>query len=202
MLPFRGVNVEYAGQVQGLVGDDPDGLPVEAGQRAHDVASPAFVYLQDVGVVDYLFDDLQHVVGMATVGGDEFGQAGIVPFGRVSAEAGWGRALVVRRKERDEPTDFRQAAFLVIVHETGKSRDGTVHIGPAEVVGCDVFSGDGLDHVRASEKHLPDVPHHEDDVGQGGRVSSASRTGPEYHTDLGNNAGAAHIAPEDFPVTA
>ena len=51
-----------------LVADDADGVAVEAGEAAHDVAGPVREVLEEVAVVDDRGDDLLHVVGLVRAG--------------------------------------------------------------------------------------------------------------------------------------
>ena len=68
---LRGVDVEGAGQHLGLVADDADRVPVDAGEAGHDVAGPVGEDLEEVAVVDDLGDDLLHVVGLVGAVGDQ-----------------------------------------------------------------------------------------------------------------------------------
>lgn len=62
----RGVAVEHAGKIFGLVGHDAHGLTVEAGEADDDVLGIVALYLEELSVVDDGADDLVHVIG--TVG--------------------------------------------------------------------------------------------------------------------------------------
>ena len=49
---LRGLDVEDAGEVLGLVADDPDGVAVETREAADDVLREVLVHLEELAVVD------------------------------------------------------------------------------------------------------------------------------------------------------
>ena len=59
----------------------------------------------------------------------------------------------------------------------------------AEILGSDVAAGAGGNHLRAGDKHLADLLHRDDHVGQLRHKGRAARAGPEDQGDLRNHAG-------------
>ena len=60
----RGVDVERAGQVRRLVGDDADGSPAEPRKADDDVLGEVLVHLEKVPIVCDRVDQVEHVVGL------------------------------------------------------------------------------------------------------------------------------------------
>ena len=63
----------------------------------------------------------------------------------------------------------------------------TAHLG--HVLPCD-----RLHHVRPSQEHVRGVPDHESEVGEGGGVDRAARTGAQDEADLRDHACGRHKA--------
>ena len=65
---FHGrVDVEHAGQSPRLVADDPDGVPAETREPAHDVLRVPLVHLEELALVDDPPHDVLHVVRLVRI---------------------------------------------------------------------------------------------------------------------------------------
>jgi hypothetical protein len=62
--------------------------------------------------------------------------------------------------------------------------------------------GHRLDDVGTGDEHVGGVADHQIEVGDRGRVDSATRTGSEDRGDLGDHAGGQRVAEEDVRVAA
>lgn len=72
--------------------------------------------------------------------------------------------------------------------------------GATEVLGVDILARDGLDDLRAGEKHIAGLLLHEDEVGEGRRIDRATGAGAEDGGDLGNDARGKDVALEDLAI--
>src|SRR5919197_436798 len=59
---YRGVDVQAAGQVCGLIGDDPDGPSAEPTEADYDVGGECRLNLEEVLVVEDGADHREHVI--------------------------------------------------------------------------------------------------------------------------------------------
>ena len=50
----------------------------------------------------------------------------------------------------------------------GHATEGCVRVCTAKIIKRDLFSGDGLDDVRAGDEHVAGLIHHENKIGHGG----------------------------------
>ena len=172
------MDVEHAGEVGRLVGDDTDHMPVEPGESAHDVGGPCLVDFEEVALVDDVGDDVANVVGLGGVGGHDAADPGAGAVGRVvGGQVGW-QFPVVAGEEAQQVAHVGEAGVLVVVGEVRDSGHAAVGVGTAEFLLGDFFAGDGTDHVGPGHEHLRDAADHEDEVGEGWRVGVAPAQGP------------------------
>ena len=75
-----------------------------------------------------------------------------------------------------------------------------MHHGTTQFVDGDIFTRNGLHHLRTGEKHVAVLLGHEDEVGECGAVDSATGTGAEDSTNLGNHAAGKDVALENLGI--
>ena len=184
----------------GLVADDADGVAVDAGEPAHDVAGPERVDLEELAVVDDLGDHLLHVVRLVRRVGDQVDDAVARAVGGVVGLVVRRVLEVVGREERQQVAHLRQRGLLVVVHERGDARLRRVRERAAELLLGDVLAGDRLHDVGTGDEHVRGALHHHHEVGEGGRVHRTAGARPEDHADLGDHARRLHVAREDAAV--
>jgi hypothetical protein len=92
--------------------------------------------------------------------------------------------------------------ILVVGREVRDSRLGVVAHRAAELLELDLLARDRLDHVGARDEHVRGLLHHEDEVGDGGRVDRAARARAHDQRDLRDHARAADVAQEHVAVRA
>ena len=164
---LAGLDVERAGEVQRLVGDDADRPAVDAGERGDDRRGVAGPQLEQVAVVDDVGDELAHVVGLvrrrparSPRPGSRAGRRG-----RSSATTGGSSATLAGRNDSTSATR-RQGLVLVGGDQVGDAAAAGVDGGAAEhVARLTLRPGHRLDGGRAA--HVGDGvvgDHH--DVGQ------------------------------------
>src|SRR5215469_13714063 len=104
----RAVDVQTAGQHHRLVGDDPDRRSLHPGKADQNVASEVGLYLEKVAVVDDLFDQLLHVVGLVWVARREYVERGLGAVARVGGGP-QRRVYPARGRQKiDEPAQLDQ----------------------------------------------------------------------------------------------
>ncbi len=156
--------------------------------------------LEVVPVVDDLLDHVVHVVRAVRVGRHQVEQGLGAPVHGVVDGLGGREFAVVGRQHREQVPDVLEGGLLVVVGVVGHSGGLGVHVGAAQAVLGDLLAGDGLHHVRAGDEHLRGAAHHEDEVGERGRVRRAARAGAHDDADLRQDTGVADVALEDAAV--
>ena len=109
---------------------------------------------------------------------------------------------VVLRQVTEQLADHAQAFAVVGRDEVADAADRVVGHRSAQALFGDVFVGDGLDHVRAGDEHVAGVLHHEDEIGDGGRIDGAAGAGAHDGGDLRHDAAGQGVAQKDIGVAA
>ena len=107
---------------------------------------------------------------------------------------------VVLRQVAQQLADHAQALGVVGGDEVAHAADRVVRHGAAQRFLGDVFMGDGLDDVGTGDEHVAGVVHHEDEIGDGGRVDRAARARAHDGGDLRHHAAGQRVAQEDVGV--
>ena len=95
---------------------------------------------------------------------------------------------------------MRQALGVVGGDEVAHAADRVVRHRSAQRLLGDVLVGHRLDHVGTGDEHVAGVVHHEDEIGDGGRVHRAARARAHDRGDLRHHAARQRIAQEDIGV--
>ena len=97
---LAGVDVQRAGMIERLVGDDAHRMPVDAAEAAQHAAAEARLYLQELLLVDEAPDDLMHVVGLIERVGTTWSSSrsvSVIASGAVGAYAGGRSSMLLGR---------------------------------------------------------------------------------------------------------
>ena len=200
---LRGVDVEHAGELVGLVADDPDAVAVQAREPADDVARVVLVDLEELAVVDDVADDVAHVVGLVRAVGDDVVQLRVLSAaGRRWAGTRGGVSRLFWGRKRQQVARVLEAGVLVVGGEVGDARLGVVRHRPAQRLEVDLLASDRLDHVGAGDEHVRGLLDHEDEVGDRRRVHGAAGARAHDQADLRDHARAVHVAQEHVAVGA
>ena len=125
----RGVDIKQAGEVVGLLRHDADRAAIEPGEPDDDIAGVELMHLHEVAVVDYLQDDVHHVVWLVRIIGHDVEQATVAPF-RVVLGLQPGRLLhVVLWEETEESTNLVEAFLLGLPDELTDAALGRMGLG-------------------------------------------------------------------------
>ena len=184
----RALDVQAAGQHQGLVGDDAHRLAVHAGKADDDVLGIVGGDFEEVTIVDRLEHKLLHVVGLVRVVGHQGVQAQIGPIDRIAAGANRRLLAVAQRQVVVEPAQHEQGLDIVVESTVGHAALGGVRDGPAKLLGGHFLVRHRLDHLGARDKHVGAVFDHEDEVGHRWRVDRPAGARTHDQADLRNHA--------------
>ena len=195
-----GVDVEDAGQHLRLVGDDADGLAVEAAEAGDDVLREVRGDLEEFGLVDRLQDQLLDVIGLVRIGRDQGVEAGLVALGVVVGVADRGLFAVRQGQEADQAADLAEGLQIVLEGAVGDAGLLRMDPGAAQVLVGDDLIGDRLHHIGAGHVHVGGVLHHEDEVGDGGGIDVAAGAGAHDDADLGDDARGQGVLQEDVGI--
>mmetsp|Transcript_5902 Transcript_5902/g.14528 ORF Transcript_5902/g.14528 Transcript_5902/m.14528 type:complete len:493 (-) Transcript_5902:134-1612(-) len=194
------LDVQAAGQHQGLVGDDADRLAFHAREAGDDVLRVVGLQLEEVAVVHDLQDQLLDVIGLVGILGDEGVERVIQPVGRVTARAHRRLLAVGQRQVVEEAAQHQQRLDVVLEGQVGHAALGVVGGGAAQFLGGHLLVGHGLHHLGAGDEHVAAVLHHEDEVGHGRRIHRTAGAGPHDQADLRDDAGGQHVLLEHVGI--
>ena len=125
---------------------------------------------------------------------------GILAVDRIRRRGVRRRVAVVLREEGDEVARLLETRLLVRCREVRDTRFRRVRRGTAELLEAHVLPGHRLHDVGPGDEHVRGLLDHEHEVGDRGRVDSASRTRAHHERDLRHDPGRLHVAPEDLCV--
>ena len=193
-----GVAVDHAREHQRLIGDEADRVTFQPPEADDHVARERFADFEEIALVHHLMDQFLDVIGLVGAFRHQrveriFPALGIV-FGRPMRRL----LAIVERQEIVEPADFLEAYHIVLIGPVGNRGLRRVHFGAAEFFRRHVLVGHGFRHVRPGDEHVRAVAHHEDEIGQRGRIDVAARARPHDDGNLRHDARRQHIALEDF----
>ncbi len=96
---------------------------------------------------------------------------------------------------------MRAQAFGIVMRlKMSHAAGGIVRGRAAQRFLGDVFVGHGLDDVGAGDEHVAGLVHHEDEIGERGRIDRAARARAHDGGDLRDHAARKRIAQENIGV--
>ncbi len=156
----------------------PTAASVQAGKPDHHVAGERFLDLEKLPVVDDALDDFQHVIGRLGSFRDNLADVHVDAVRVVIRfDTGWFFEITLRQVGQQFP-HHGQRFFVVGSLEVRHAAVGVVLGRPAERLLGHAFVGDRLDDLRAGDEHVAGFIHHEDEVGDGRRVTAPPAQGP------------------------
>ena len=198
----RSVDIQHSRQNLGLVGHDAHGEAVQPGKAGDDVLGKVHHHLQELAFISNGVDDVQHIIGLVRVFGDDVVQD---VAGAVNRVVGGfiGRVFhVVGRQVAKQLFDEQDGLFLAVGDEVCHAALAGVHARAAQI-----FRGDGLvkhrfHHLWAGHEHIAVALFHDHKVRDRGGIDSAAGAGAKDGGDLGHHAACHHVTPEDFGITS
>ena len=134
------VAVDGAGEVGRVVGEDADGLALDAGQRRHHAEAEVAAQLEHGAGVGEALDDGADVVGAQPVGRDDRAQHALVG----------ARPLGQRALEVAEVLLGHGHALGLVAHADVDDAAGQLHVDGADLVGREHAEAAAFDHGRAA----------------------------------------------------
>lgn len=195
------INIQTAGKMAGVVGDDTDGAAIHATESAQNVGSILRHDLEERVLVDDLLDQSLHVVRQVRVVRDDITQTLFLTVARIRGGLRLRLVAVVQWQVLIELTQLLQGNHIVVEGTMGHTRDGSVGLGTTKIFLADVLVGDGLHDVGTGDEHVRRALHHEDEVSHGRRVDGTTSARAHDHRDLRNNTGGIDVFQEDIGVT-
>ena len=198
----RRVDVERAGEHRRLVGDDPDRPAVEPREADQDVLRVVVVHLEEVALVDDQVDHVEHVVRLVRRRRHDAVERRVLAVGRIAGPRPRRVVEVVRRHERQQIANQRQALAVVVGREVRDAARRVVRHRAAELLLRHFLVRHRLQHVGAGDEHVAGVLHHHDEVGDRRRVDRAAGARAHDRGDLRDDAGGERVAEKDVGVAA
>ena len=198
----RRVDVERAGQVRRLIGDDPDAAPAEPREPDDDVLGVVPMHFEERPVVGDRVDEVVHVVRLVRRRRHEASSASSSRSTRIGGLAPRRIVDVVARQVAEQLADQAQALAIVRDGEVRDAAGLVVRHRAAELLLRDFLVRDRLDHVGAGHEHVARALDHDVEVGDRRRVDRAAGAGPHDRGDLRDDAGRQRVAQEDVGVAA
>lgn len=189
-------------ELRRLVGDDAHRAALDPAEAGEDVRREQRLRLEELGVVQDVFDHAVHVVRLVGAVRDQRVQLAVLVRQlqvRVLGERG-GLAEVVRRQVGEKGLDVLDRVLLVARHVVRDTGGAVVGAGTAELLEADVLAGDGLDDVGSGDEHVRRLVDHDGEVGDGGGVDRAARARADDQADLRDHTGGVGVPAEDLPV--
>ena len=146
-------------------------------------------------------DHVLDVVGQVGFRRDDAIERGVHAVDRVATGPPRSLFAVILRQVGQQFADHAAALGVARGDEMAHSADRVMRHRSAQRFLGDVFVGHRLNHVGTSDEHVAGVLHHEDEIGDGGRVDRAARAGAHDGRDLRHHAACQRIAQEDIGVT-
>ncbi len=195
-----GVDVENPGERAGLIAHHSHGMAVQARKAADEVLGPALVHLEELTIVDHVPHDLLHVVGLGRIVGDQGVQLRFLAVRGISRFEVGRRIEVVLREEREQVARVLETGFVARRDEVRHARLGRVRCRAAELLEGHLLAGDRLHHVGPGDEHVGAALHHQDEVGDRGRIDGAAGARAHDQAELRDHAGALDVPPEDVRI--
>ncbi len=154
-----------------------------------------------LAVVHHAVDHVLDVVGLVRFRGHDGIERGIHAVGGIGRGAPRRIVAIVLRQVTQQLADHAQAFGVVWRREMADAADGVVRRRAAQLFLGDVFVRHGLDDVGTGDEHVAGVVHHEDEIGDGGRIDRAARARSHDGGNLRHHAARQRVAQEDIGVS-
>jgi hypothetical protein len=189
----RGIYVKGAAEHHRVRGHDADGLSTDASKAGDDVARPRTLHREEVAIVNDSSDDLVHVVGPPWRCRHDLVELFHPSVDRIVRGLCGNRSRVVRRKERQIPTNGREALFVAAHFHIGHTRHLGVHFGAAHFFLGDIFACCRAHEMATTERHRRRAFHHRHKVAQRWYVGRSRRAVAEHRGNHGHHTRHVHL---------
>ena len=194
------INIQHAGQIFRLIGNDTHAHTVKFGKAYHNVLGIAAMHFQELSIISNAVNDVFNVVRNLWVFRDDIVQLVVQAINGIVGRGEGSFLQIVLGDVAHQLANKQQAFFFVFEHKVGYPGFCSVYIRAAKLVNSDVLAGYRFCHFRAGNKHITGVFHHHGEIGEGRRVYRATCTGTKNSGDLRYNPGCFNIFLEHVSV--
>src|SRR5581483_9966186 len=128
-----GVNIEHTCQDHWLLRDDADDASIHARKADDDITREMFLHLKEIAVVHDALDDIEHVIGLVGIVGNEVIELGIGAQGRIGGGAARWVFGIVLGQERKECANHVDRFFFAVCRKVGDAAGVLCTIAPPSV---------------------------------------------------------------------
>ena len=201
--PFiRGVDIQHAGQMIGLIGHNPDRLSPQPSEPDHDVFGIVLLNFEKVVIIHDLCYDLTDIVGLVRVIGHYQIQVFIDTLGGIGGLLFRGILHIIIRDKRKQFPYHGQRLFFIFRCKMGNSANGVMGLGASQLFHRNILVCHGFDDIRAGDEHVARSFCHDDEIRHGRRVHRPSGTRADDRGYLRDDSRSQHIPQEDVRIPA
>ena len=184
----------------GIIRHNADNVTVKSGKTGDQVLGVRVFDFKVVTVVDQLFNNRVHIIGLIVFIGDDIDQIVYPALGVVGifqCRRGFPEIL---GQVAQQPAALPDSFIIVVSHNIAASAELHVVVG-TPYVAVDYFRSCGLGLTRAAKPHIGGYTAHEKKVAQGRQVSAAGDARAHEYGYLGDDPGIQGLQTE-IPVEA
>ena len=196
-----GVDIQRAGENDGLIGNHSDRMPVNPAEPDDHILRPVLLHFEEIVVIDDFLDDFDDVIGPFS-----FHRNDLQKF--VIAAVQWIPGITNRRgfpvaawQKGQKPPDLPETLLFRMGIEMGYAADKIMDPRPSQLLVADYLAGYVLNDVWAGKKHAADAFRHKNEIGNGRGIDSSPRTRAQNGRELGNDSGINGVAVEDAGIS-
>ena len=153
-----------------------------------------------LAVIGHAADHVLDVVGLIRGRRNDRVELRVLAIGGIVGVAARRFVAIVLRQVAHQLANHAQALGVVVRLEMRHAAGGVVRRRAAQRFFGDVLMRHGLDDVGAGDEHVAGLVHHENEIGERGRIHRAARARAHDGGDLRDHAARKRIAQEDIGV--
>ncbi len=184
-----------------LIGHYTDTFAVQTSETHDQVRGEQRLDFQEVAVVNHAPNHFAHVIRNVLTCGDDLLQLDVGALGKIGGLHHRRCLPAVLGEEGEQVAHLRKCLVLGIRLKMCDAAPLRVNVRTAELLLVDLLSGGDAHHIRASDKHVTDLAHHEGEIGDRRRIDCSTGARPGDDGQLRDHATGAHVAVEDVRVS-
>jgi len=198
---IRCIDVEHAGEVPRLIGDDAYGPPRKARKAGDDIFRIIGLHFEKIRGIHKPSDDIAYIVGFIR-GIRHEGSKRIVDAVRIVADIYKGRILdIVLRQIGEQFSDRLYGRLLIGETEVCHARNFRVHASASQVFCAHFFTSHRLDDLRPGDEHVAGSLGHKHKIGERGGIDRASGTRTHDDGNLRDDTRRTGVPVKNLPVS-
>ena len=161
-----------------------------------------WLHLKEIGLIDRFADQLVHIIRLVGAWRDKRIKAGLDAVPRIFRRTLWHTSTVILGQIIKEVANRKKRLNIIFERIVGNARLRRVRYRAAKFLLRHHLVGHRFDNVRASDKHIGAVLHHEDEVSYRRAIHRATSAWPHDKADLRDNTARQDVALEHFGIAA